>query len=85
MINDICPKCGAYGEPKIFLSKYRGWCCDGCFDYKAEMKHNLVVELLGKYLSLFYDDASRSKEINSIICECFDLNGWSEKNCLTKD
>lgn len=74
-MNDICPNCGSYGEPKVYLSKYRGWECDNCFNPENEKKHKIVCDFLEKYLTQF-DDEKRIDEVYSIIMEIFDNNNW---------
>lgn len=33
---DLCPRCGAYAQPMVWLGENRGWICEDC--WKKEQK-----------------------------------------------
>ncbi len=38
---DLCPRCGAYAQPMVWLGKGRGWICEDCYD--KEVKENANI------------------------------------------
>ena len=35
---DLCPRCGAYAQPMVWLGKGKGFICEDCYD--KEVKEN---------------------------------------------
>ena len=38
---DLCPRCGAYASPMVWLGKDNGWICDDSYDKEVKAnEHN---------------------------------------------
>lgn len=35
---DLCPRCGAYAQPMVWLGKNRGWICEDCWESEQKAK-----------------------------------------------
>lgn len=35
---DLCPRCGAYAQPMVWLGENRGWICEDCWETEQKAK-----------------------------------------------
>lgn len=38
---DLCPRCGAYAQPMVWLGKGKGFICEDCYDKEVKEDANI--------------------------------------------